>query len=51
MIEFLAGAALTYAIGVVQVYRERKEFFARHSIDADPLMIALQWPLAAGPKW
>jgi hypothetical protein len=51
MIEFLAGAALIYAIGVVQVWRERTEHFARIGGDGNALKIALLWPLAVGPQW
>jgi hypothetical protein len=51
MIELIAGFVLCYAIGVVQVYRERVEYFARNGGGGNPLLIALKWPWAVGPKW
>lgn len=51
MTEFLIGFIACYAIGAVQVYRERKEYAARTGADLNPLRIAALWPLAVGPKW
>lgn len=55
MIEYLLGAATVYAIGVAQVYRERREYSKRNR-DADhgqiaDLRIALRWPLVIGPQY
>lgn len=51
MTGFIIGFALCYLIGAVQVYRERREYFARTGAEGNALAIAAKWPLAVGPKW